>query len=268
MKNIVFFILLLTSSVIVHSANDNVTSDAISLSLGGASVVLDNVYANFNNQALLAFVESPTLATCYYNTFSISSVQVMAAIPISTGTIGVNVSRYGSSLYSEYKAAASFSRRFGDNFAASLQADLLSVLPSPNEQSINAFTAEIGLWARPMEDLTLGFHLYNFINAQYKGLYYDENVPVIMKLGMGYSIFENFQLTVEIENSSIHGTSVRGGMEYYIVDQVVLRTGGASNPSLASIGLGVILGKLHIDIATQAVRYIGKTGGVSMSYTF
>ncbi|MDA3853216.1 MAG: hypothetical protein PF444_03110 [Bacteroidales bacterium] len=268
MRIVALFTLLFLFAYGAQSANDNVPADAQAMGLGGASVVLENVYGNFNNQAVLALLESPVIATSYSNQFSLTDARVMAALPFSFGNIGMNVSRYGSSLYSELKAGASFSRRFGENFSASLQADMLSVMPGPNVESIYAFTAEIGLWARPIEDLTIGFHLYNFINAKYETLYYDEKVPVNMKLGLGYTVFNNFLFTAELENSSIYGTSVRGGMKYHIVDQVVFRTGGASNPALAYIGLGVILGDFHLDVAAQAVRHIGKTGAISLSYVF
>lgn len=268
MKKTILFFFILLIALNAFPANDNTSADAHSLGLGGSSVVIENVYANFNNQALLALIETPTIATSFVNQFSLNDARVMAALPFSYGTIGLNVGRYGSSLYSELKAGVSFSRCFGDRFSASLQADMLSVMPSPNETSIYAFSAEIGLWANPIEDLTIGFHLYNFINAKYETLYYDELIPVNMTLGLGYSIFDNFLLTAEIENSSIHGTSVRAGMEYYIVDQLVFRTGAASNPALASIGLGLVLGGFRLDIAGQAVRYIGRTGAVSLSYAF
>ena len=268
MRKVFLLAFLLVVALGAKSANDNISADAKALGMGGASVALENIYGNYNNQAVLALLETPTIATSYNNSFSLADARVMAVIPFAVGTVGLNVSRYGSSLYSELKAGASFSRRFGDNFSASLQADLLSVMPAPGEESLYAFTAEIGLWARPIENLTIGFHLYNFINAKYEALYYDETIPVNMKLGLGYTVFDNFLLTTEIENSSIYGTSVRGGMEYSIVEQVVLRVGGASNPALASIGLGVVLGGFELDVAAQAVRHIGKTGAVSLSYAF
>ena len=268
MRLVALFSLLFFLFFGLYSANDNTSADAEAMGLGGASVARQNVYGNFNNQAVLSLLERPTIATSYSNQFTLTDARVMAAIPFSVGTIGLNVSRYGSSLYSELKAGASFSRLFGDNFGAAFQADILSVNPSPDEESLYAFTAEIGLWARPIKDLTIGFHLYNFVNTSYKTLYYDEDVPVNLKLGMVYSIFEDFSLTAEIENSSVYGTSFRGGMEYFIMDKVVFRTGGASNPALASIGLGVLLADFHLDIAAQAVRHIGKTGAVSLSYAF
>lgn len=250
------------------AANDNTASDAKSMALGGASVASSNIYSSINNPAFLTDIESITLATSYSNKYSLSNTQVMAALPFSFGTLGVNVSRYGSSLYSEIKSGLSYSRKFGDNFGAAVQTDLLGVMLSPVDEMAYAFTAEIGLWATPLENLTLGFHIYNFINAKYETLYNDEAVPVNMKLGLAYSIYENFSLTGEVENSSIYGTSVRGGMAYDIVEQVTFRAGAASNPALASIGLGVLVSGFNIDIAAQAVRNIGKTGAVSISYAF
>jgi len=250
------------------ATNDNKSADAPSLGLGGASVALENVYANYNNQAILGLIEATTIASSFSQNFAITDVRVMAALPVSFGTLGFNVSRLGTASYADLKFGAAYARTFGTSFSAALQADLLSVMPSPNESSVYAFSAELALWARPLQDLTLGFHLYNFINANYALLYYDEAIPVSMKLGFGYSIFDNFLFTGELENNSIYGTSVRGGMEYNILDQLVFRTGAASNPALASLGLGVTLGGFQVDIAAQAVRNYGKNGAVSLSYTF
>lgn len=268
MRRILIPIFSFVCIVFAWSANDNTSADAPSMGMGGTSVALENVYGNFNNQAILGLIEDLTVATSYCNRFSLYDARVMAAVPLSFGTIGVNISRYGSSLYSEMKLGAVFSRKFGDKFSAALQADILSIKPSEQEKSMYAFTAEIGLWAHPLENLTIGFHLYNFLNTEYKTLYSNESIPVNMKLGLGYTIFDNFLFSAEVENSSIYGTSVRAGMEYYIVDQVIIRTGGASNPTLASIGLGVVLGNFHIDVAGQVVRTIGKTGSISLSYAF
>lgn len=267
MRLLLLFAILFLSTV-AFPVNDNTSSDATSMALGGVSVVQESVYGSFNNQAVLATLDKTTLATSYARRFSLSDAQVMLACPTSFGTLGFNVSCFGSSLYGETKAGASYSRLFGDRFSGSLQFDLLGINGADYQESVYAFTSEIGLWARLLDDLTFGFHVYNFINAEYRGVYYDEAIPVNMKLGLAYSILDNFSLSSEIENSSLYGTSLRGGMAYHIVDQVVFRTGMASNPSLVSLGLGVQFAGFNLDIAAQSVRYIGKTGAVSISYAF
>lgn len=252
----------------LFSINDNVAADAVSLGTGGASVILPNVYGAFNNQALLSLVEQPTIACSFSSLYTLNDSRVMAAVPFSFGTIGVSLSRFGSSLYSEFKAGVSYSRFFGKSFSASMQFDMLSVHPSPNQESLYAFTGEIGIWVQLVEDFTLGFHLYNFVNAEYATLYYDEAVPINMKLGLGYTVLTSFLLTAEFENSSLYGSTVRGGVSYDIRNILTVRAGGASHPALASIGLGVKLAGLQFDVAAQSVRYVGKTGAVSISYAF
>lgn len=268
MKKLVILFFLVINFLPIFSVNDNKSADASSLALGGASVATNNVYAAYNNQALLSLRESTTIATSYLQSFAINDIRVMAAVPVSFGTFGFNISRLGTSNYAEYKFGAAYARSFGDKFGAALQADLLSVMPSPIDKTSYLFTAELGIWYRPIEDLTVGLHAYNFINAKYKFAYYKESVPVNLKLGLSYSILNNFIISGEVENNSLYGTSVRGGFEYKIVDMVVFRAGGASNPALASLGVGVIMKKLRIDVTGQAVRYIGKNGSISLSYAF
>lgn len=248
--------------------NDNASTDAVALGLGGTSVASLNAYGAFNNQAVLALISQPTIACSYASPFGFSDAKLMAVLPFEYGTIGIGLSRFGTSLYNEMKLGVSYSRMFGDRFSASLQADVLSVLPSPSEDVKYAFTSEIGLWVLLLDDLTLGFHIYNFLNMEYAFSYYDEAIPVNTKLGLAYQIFSNFTVTTELENSSIYGTSVRGGMSYDILDNVVARVGAASNPALVSIGLGVKLSTFNLDMAVQSIRYVGRTASGSISYAF
>lgn len=268
MCRLVITLFLLCCLFTVYPSNDNRATDAPAMSLGGASVTTNNIYACFNNQSLLAFQTQTQVACSHAALTTVSDTRVMIAVPLSFGTVASSLSRLGNSLYSEMQLGFAYTRHFGNHFAASLQTDILSISPSPDQSSLYSFTAEIGLWAQPIDNLTLGFHIYNFINAKYETLFYDEPVPVNMRLGLSYTILDDCVVITEIENSNIYGTSVRGGLAYSIMDQLTIRCGAASNPSLASLGLGVRLIGLDIDVAAQAVRYIGKTGSVSIAYSF
>ncbi len=267
MRSVTLFVLL-SLCLNFFAVNDNTSSDALSLALGGASVATDNVYSGMNNPAVVAFSSSPVVAMTYASRFSLSDVGLTASIPTKFGVFGVNAHSFGSSNYAEMKYAAYYARAFGEQFSASLQVDALSLVLNSQGESLWCMTAEIGLWYRVTKDLTFGFHLYNMLNTEYETYYYDEPVPVNLKLGLAYSVFDNFMLTTEIENSSVYGTSLRGGMQYTLMPQVFLRCGGASNPALASLGIGVEWHQLKFDIAAQAVRIIGKTGAFSIAYIF
>lgn len=268
MCRLVFTIFLVCFLSLIYASNDNRATDAPAMGLGGTSVTTNNIYASFNNQSLLAFQTQLQVACSHATLSTVSDTRAMIVVPLSFGTVASSLSRLGNSLYSEMQLGFAYTRGFGDRFSASLQADILSIKPSPDQSSLYSFTAEIGLWAQPIDNLTLGFHIYNFINAEYETLFYDEPVPVNMRLGLSYTILDDCIVTTEIENSNIYGTSVRGGLAYAVIDQLTIRCGGASNPSLASLGLGVRLVGLDIDVAAQAVRYIGKTGSVSIAYAF
>ena len=251
-----------------YAANDNLPSDASSQALGGVSVVLDKPTAVINNPAFVANFDSPLLAASFSSSFGLERMTLAAAYPIERGAWGAQIQRAGLLDYAEMKYALFYARSFGENFSASLQFDAFSVMSQSNAQAQWAMSGELSLAYHITSDFTLGFHLYNFLNAHYEMLYYDEQIPVNVKLGFAYRVFDNFTFLSEIENSSLYGTSLRAGMEYAITDGVYFRTGGASNPVLASMGIGYRMKNIHIDVAAQAVRTVGKTGAISLAYAF
>lgn len=267
MMRILFLLFTLFIVQSFYAINDNTPTDAASQALGGTSVVLDNSSALMNNPAWTATFVEPVAVASFSSSFGIDRMGLAAVYPSDFGALGFNVKRAGLLDYAEMQYGLFYARSFGDNFSAALQTDIFSVMPQSTAHTQWAFSGELALAYQVSPDLSLAFHLFNVLNSHYEMMYYDEQIPVSLKVGFAYRVFDNFTLLSELENNSIYGTSFRGGMEYLITPGVYFRTGGGSNPVLASLGLGLKLKNIHIDIAAQAVRTIGKTGAVSLAYT-
>ena len=262
------YICLLVFVQSLYAINDDLPSDASSQALGGVSVVLDHPSAVMNNPAITAYFDSPLIISSFSSSFSIDRMGAAVALPLRQGVVGMNVQRSGLLDYAEMKYGLYYARAFGSTFSAALQIDGLSVVPQSTASSQWAISGEVALWYQPTADFSVGIHIYNVLGSQYEMFYYDEQIPVNLKFGFAYTVFDNFTLVSEIENSSVYGTSIRGGVEYAITDGVYFRTGGATNPVLASLGLGFELNNWRVDAAAQVVRTIGKTGAVSLAYVF
>ena len=136
-KNSCFFILL----SIFQQVNAQVANDAIgsrSVAMGGVSVTLTDLWAVNNNQAGLGFVTELSGGIYYENRFLLKETAYKGGVfvlPTKVGAIGVSVTSFGYSAYSETKAGISYGQRFGDKFSIGMQLNYLKYLPRKVQNS-------------------------------------------------------------------------------------------------------------------------------------
>ena len=73
---------------------------------------------------------------------------------------------------------------------------------------------------------------------------------------------------MEGEQTINNDLRAKGGIEYHIVEQLYLRGGYISNPSMFTSGLGVKIKELKLDLSAQFHQQLGLTPGLGMSYNF
>jgi hypothetical protein len=75
-------------------------------------------------------------------------------------------------------------------------------------------------------------------------------------------------LITEAEKDIDNPARFKAGVEYKIVDALHLRGGIATNPSQYSLGVGINVKDLKIDLATSYHEVLGVTPAISLSYFF
>ena len=89
-----------------------------------------------------------------------------------------------------------------------------------------------------------------------------------MRFGGSYKFSEKALLSSELEKNVGLTTIFKAGLEYHIVEQVFLRGGIASNPTLSSFGFGFKLKQWQVDVASSYHQVLGFTPQVSLVYDF
>ena len=237
--------------------------------IGGSSVSLADVWAAQNNQAGLGFIKNTVLGISYQNQFFLKQLSTKSfafALPIKNGTFGISISNFGYSLYNENKIGLGFGKPFGKKIAAGISMNYFRTSISEYGNK-NYFTAEIGIQAKPVQNLTLGAHLFNPTRTKFSP-YNDERIPTIMRLGFDYKFSEKVFVALETEKDIERKAMVKAGIEYEPIKELYLRAGISTNPSLSCFGIGIHLKQFKLDISSTCHSTLGFSPQIGLIYEF
>jgi hypothetical protein len=240
-----------------------------SVSLGQASVVLQDVNAAFYNQAGLADLKNTAVSVFSENRFLVKELATHAiavAIPAQkTGVFAVDASYFGYNLFNRKKIGLAYAKRMAKNISAGIQLDYFSTSIAEGYGTASAFTIEMGVQSQLTEKLTAATHIFNPIRAKLAD-YNSEKIPSVIRLGLGYKFNEKVLVNVESAKDLDAQFTFRAGLEYHVVKPVYVRAGINSNPSLPSFGFGFLLGNFTFDFAASYHSVLGYSPVVGIKY--
>ena len=240
-------------------------------SMGNASVTFQDVYSAQNNQAGLAFVEKMSVGISTQNFFlvegGISAHYGVFALPVKKqGVFGISVNYFGDNSFNQSKIGIGYGRKLAENVSVGLQLDYIGT-KTIEAGTGSAFTFDLGILYQPVKTLTIGAKAFNPIRAK-TGLDYEEELPAIINVGLAYQPSEKIMICAEGEQNIDDDLRAKFGVEYHIIDQLFLRGGYISNPSMYTCGIGVTIKALKIDISSQFHQQLGLSPGLGLSYSF
>jgi len=274
-------IITLVYPVILPASNYNTPVGGRSAALAFTSVTLNDFWSVHNNQAGLAYFENIATGFYYENRFLIKELGLRAGafvLPTRSGVFGLNYNYFGYSKYSEQKIGVAYAKAFGENFSAGLQLDYLTTRIAENYGSKSTFTFELGIRTKLSENFFIAAHVYNPIGVKIENEY-NERIPTIFKFGLSYWVSDKLLLAIETEKDLIYKPLFRGGIEYKIVEQAIVRIGYSTLPSttgsenfnissLYAFGFGLNLKKLVIDFSSTIHQTLGWSPQISIIYKF
>lgn len=238
------------------------------MAMANASSTFQDINSIFSNQAGLAYLEKMAFTAGGERRFllaDINSYTAGFAVPTKGGTFGLSVNYYGFEGYNESKVGLAYAKKLFDNFAIGAQLDYFNT-SIPEYGSKALFTFEIGMQAVLIERVTLAAHIFSPIQQE---IITDENLPTILKLGIGYQASDKLFVTAEMEKDLDFDANVKLGIEYFLIDILSLRTGVSTNPLQNTFGLGLKLKSgLMVDIAAGYHHVLGITPAASITYQF
>jgi len=254
----------------IFAANDNTPAGARSAGIGNASVALYDFWAIQNNQAGLSQINNISAGFYFENRFLIKDLGLCFGafvLPTKSGVFGLSLKYFGNKLYNETKAGLAFSRSFGKHFSAGIQLDYFSTSVGEGYGSNKLISFEAGIITKINDDLNIAVHVFNPIRIKFND-YNNERVPTILKLGLSYKFSDRIQAMLETEKDIDKKAIFKAGFEYLIIENIYVRAGITTNPTLYTFGFGINFKKLKIDFASSMHQTLGYSPQISVIYSF
>jgi hypothetical protein len=190
-------------------------------------------------------------------------------IPTGSGTFGISYSYFGYPVYHESKFGLAFGKAFHERFSFGLQLDYLNTYINNELGNSGTVAIEAGIMAEPVDNLMLGFHVYNPTGATIPKMR-QEKIPVIMRLGLGYQFGERLFLGIETEKDlDIDKALYKTGLEYRVIEYIYARLGIRVQEYVEhSFGIGFELLNIHASLAFSYRQLVGYTPYFSLHYVF
>ena len=268
MRLITFFLFILMGPLGFAQNGIPPQAGARGIAMGNSGVIFKDVYSLFSNQAGLAYLEEVSVVAFgerRFGTVGINGAAAGIAYPVANGTFGLQLQYFGIDLYNEQRIGLAYARKFIDQLSIGVQFDYLNTNITDFGNK-GLLTFEIGMLAQITKELSLGIHLFSPMRVE---IIEGENLPTLLKFGMGYQPSKKVLVTLEAEKDIDFDVVIKGGIEYYLHSAVALRIGAANNPTLVTFGAGFQINEgFNIDVASSYHQTLGFSPGFSLSYAF
>ena len=229
-----------------------------------------DIWSAFNNQAGLAEVRNVSAGLIYENKFllkELGSKSGVVAVPVNKGTFALSFSQFGFNLYNENKVGLAYAMPLSKNFFAGVQLDYLLTQLAENYGRKGLFTFEVGLMAKLSDKMYMGAQIYNPLRVKLTD-YVEERIPSYINFGITYIFSKQVNVVAEAQKDINYKPLFKLGVEYEIVNNVFVRTGLGTNPSIFSFGFGIKMKNLKIDFGTSKHNILGYSPALSLMYSF
>jgi len=258
-------------SLVINAQTGYSDAGSRSNAMGNASSTLEDVYAAQNNQAALGFLETMSAGISMQNYFlvdgGINSYHGVFAMPLKmSGAFGLSMNYRGDPTFNQSKIGIGYGRKLTDELGVGLQLDYVGTSTS-EVGSGAAFTFDIGLIYKPVKSISIGAKAFNPIRAK-TGLDAAQELPALINIGVGYKPSDKIYIAAEAEQEIDEALRGKFGMEYHVIEELYIRGGYITTPSMFTCGVGVEIKKMKLDISAQFHQQLGISPGLGLSYNF
>lgn len=223
--------------------------------MGNAAAALTDTWSIFHNPAGMAWTEKTSGIFTYAAAPQLEGADRLGAallVPVSKGTAGLSVFRFGDDLYSESLVSASFANRLG---LAGLGARLNYLqYRAEGFGTRGVITFDLGGIAELTPQLRLGARIQNLnrpvLNSD------GDRAPVTMQAGIFFIPTDKLVVAAELFKDLDHPTTWKTGLEYAIHPRIFVRSGFNLKPNASFFGAGFIIRRIQFDYALQYNSYL------------
>lgn len=234
-------------------------------SMSDAAVAMQDVWSVQQNQAGLCELKQAHIAfgsapSVFGN--DVKRQALVMALPYRSSIFGLGFQRYGISEYNEQKVGLSYARSFNNLYVA-LHGNFHQLFIQ-NYGSASALSLEVGMQYWVNDNWCLGLHVTNPSNSRYGNI--EAPIAKRFQIGTSYRFSEELLLASSINMITSQPTDLGFGLEYNLLNVLLLRGGISLEPVKHYVGLGIHSGSWKLDIATPWHAVLGYAPQIGLSY--
>ncbi len=234
---------------------------------GAYSSQQGDVFSFNANQASLAKFSAFSAGVFSERRFLLNELSLFsAAFALSTqsGNFGLQVHRFGNSIYSEMQTGLAYARKLNDFIDVGVQFNyyVMQVAGYGNAGAVNFDAAAMFHFT---DQLHGGVHVHNPTSSKL-GKSKEERLPAVYNAGLGFDASEAFYVNAEIEKVEDLPISLNANIQYKFADRFLARGGVASGTTVFFLGAGFILKNFRVDATASVHPQLGVTPGLMFIY--
>ncbi len=258
------------------------------IAMGGSGVAnASGVWASYYNPAALSQVPDIRLGSAYVRLFNLNFFDNFFAaatypLPQKYGTLSLSFQYFGvdyegETPSGEYTFALSHGFYLLNDinsslaFGYSLKAynwELGTSVEGVELGSTTVFGLDVGFQASVYSRTFVGVYFLN-INAPQIGEFTKNDLPQRIVAGVAYQPYAGVTTTLDFNRLlGSEETEVWGGAEFQVLEQLMLRFGGTTNPNRFTAGIGINVSKFSLDYALRTHSDLGETHAFGLVYGF
>ena len=243
----------------------NTKGTAEHVALGNASVLVENVYAVYNNPSSFSFEENIEIGLFSSGNNFVKGVgffgMAFSKVFKKENNFAVGVSRFGYNVLNFNKISLAYSRKLSEKLRIGTGFDYEYFRIEAHGHN-NMFAVRTGFTYELNNKVSLGGYIK--VPTQKNSEYINYEVEILA--GTKYRFHEKGFLLLEFNKSLKDKLVVATGLEYRPIKLLSFRIGFGSNPTLVSSGIGLEKGVFGLDMATSYHSELGFKSDVSLQF--
>lgn len=242
---------------------------AIYPAIGAYSKNVADPFSMIINPASLANIKSSGAGVYGERRFLLEALNQYTAVggfKTSSGNFGLQADYFGYSNYNETQLGLGYGRSLGSKVDVGVKFNYYN-LRIPAYSSVSTFHFEAGVVMHLSEKLHAGFSVFNPVGGELNKET-KEKIASVYRGGFGYEASDKFFITAEIIKEENKNVGVNAAFQYALIQQLLLRGGINTLNEQPFIGVGLKLGQLRLDFATNYHPQLGISPAVMLLFNF
>lgn len=235
--------------------------------MGGAGLTYQDTYAAWTNPAGLAELEQWGAVLSGEQRFGLSDLSLVglaAVLPVGNGGFGLSVSSFGFEAYRDTRTSLSYGRSILENFRIGVELIGLSTSVQNYDSRFSA-TFALGFQLDILPELTVATRLFSPLRVEVAE---DEILPQLLGIGLGYRPTDQLYIVAEYEQELEFNARFRLGLEYAVLEELILRAGVVTEASELSFGAEYQASEqFRIGVVGAFHETLGWSPGVELVYS-